>query len=82
MKHLYLGCTAFRHAQIGVNAIVNARAGRQHLNDLTIEDVEMQRDARNIRARIEKRVRFYQFNSRHFRRRMAQLKHLLSNYRD
>lgn len=79
---LYLGCTSHRHKQLGVNAVVNARAGLQHLNDLSIEDIEMQRDARKIQDHIRTRVRFYQFNSRFFRRHQARLQHLVSSYND
>lgn len=82
MKHLELGCTAHRHSLLGINAVVNARAGRQDLNDETIEDVELKRDARKINARLEDRVRFYQFNSRFCRRNRARLAHLLSDPND
>ena len=78
-RPLYLGCTKARHARLGVNAIVNARAGMQHLNDVSIEDTEMLRDAHSIRDRIESRVRFYQFNSKFFRRNQTRLAHLLSD---
>jgi hypothetical protein len=80
-KILNLGCTAFRHKQIGIHAVINARAGRQDLNDLTTEDIEMRRDARKILDRVNNRVRFYQFNSKHFRK-AAQLQHLLSDKTD
>lgn len=78
---LNLGCTKLRHKQIGVHAAINARAGRQHLNDLSIEDIEMIRDARKIKDKLSSRIRFYQFNSKHFRK-AAQVQHLLSNYND
>ncbi len=79
---IYLGCTRARHAQIGVHAIVNARGGMPELNDLTNEDWALRRDARAIRDRVEKRIRFYQFNSRFCRRHAAHLEHLLSRYDD
>lgn len=79
---LYLGCTAARHRRLGVHAIVNARGGRPDLNDLTDEDIEIWRDADNIRRRISARVRFYSFSSKFFRRRRKRLEHLLSRYDD
>lgn len=82
IAHLYLGCTKTRHAQIGVHAIVNARAGLQCLNDLTQEDIEIRRDADKIRKRIENRIRFYQFNSKFFRRHQSRFQHLISSYDD
>lgn len=80
-KSLYLGCTRSRHEQLGVHAVVNARAGHQHLNHLTDDDWNLIRDARSIRDRITNRVRFYQFNSKFFRRRrnFRRVKHLLSS---
>jgi hypothetical protein len=81
-KTLNLGCTVARHAQIGVDAIVNARAGLQALNDLSQEDIELMRDAGKIRDRIESRVRFYQFNSRFCRRHQSRLQHLISQVND
>lgn len=74
---LYLGCTAARHAQIGINAVVNARAGRQSLNDMTMAEVEMMRDAIKVRQHRASRVIIHQFNSRPFRRRLS---HLVSSY--
>lgn len=79
---LYLGCTYARHQRLGVNAVVNARAGLQHLNDLTIEEIEMQRDACKIRDWQTARVRIHQFNSRCFRRHSARLAHLISSHQD
>jgi len=82
MDHLYLGCTKARHAEIGIHAVINARGSRQDLNDLTPEDIELMRDADHIHNRIGNRVRFYQFNSRFFRRNQSKLQHLLSSYND
>ena len=84
MMPLYLGCTRARHCEIGVNAIVNARAGQQSLNDLTQEDIELARDAEKIRRRLAERVRFYQFTSRFFRRKknLRRVAHLLSRHDD
>jgi hypothetical protein len=79
---LNLGCTIERHRALGVHAVVNARSGRQDLNDLTIQDVEQMRDARNIYMRRSSRVRFYQWNSRAFQRRSGELAHLVSDYRE
>lgn len=76
---LSLGCTAYTHARLGIHAVVNARGGQQWRNDDTQEQVEMQRDARAIRDRIRFRTRFYQFNSRTFRRHQARLSHLLAD---
>jgi hypothetical protein len=78
---LWLGCTRARHAQIGVNAVVNARGGMQQLNEQTQEDVELMRDARKVKDWKERRVRFYQFNSKHLRK-APQVQHLLSTYED
>lgn len=77
---LDLGCTEWRHKQIGIDAVVNARAGRKQLNDQSIEDVEMMRDAIKIRERIRNRVIFRQFNSRFFRRQQERFAHLMSGY--
>lgn len=79
---LDIGCTAARHEQIGINAVVNARAGLQHLNRQTIEDVELMRDAMKIKNRLENRVRFYQVNSRFWRRHQKRIAHLISDYND
>lgn len=76
---LHIGCTAARHARLGIHAIINARGGMQHLNSQTIEDIEMIRDARNIQNWINGRMRFYSFNSKHFRK-AKQVQHLLSSY--
>jgi hypothetical protein len=78
---LYLGCTKFRHEQIGIHAIVNARAGNQYLNSRTDEDIEMIRDARKIQDKLNNRIRFYQFNSKHFRK-AKQVQHLIDQYED
>ena len=81
-KTLYLGCTQHRHAQIGIHAIVNARAGRQDLNDHSQEDIELMRDARKVRDRIQSRVRIEQFNSRFMRRNHHRVAHLVSSRED
>lgn len=78
--HLDLGCTVARHKQIGVNAIVNARAGLQNLNDLSIEDIELRRDARKIRQHAAERVIIHQFNSRFLRRHRNRVRHLISDW--
>ena len=78
---IYLGCTATRHAQIGIDAIVNARGNEQWRNDREIEEIEMIRDGRKIKAHLTCRVRFYQFNSKFFRdRKITKVKHLLSDH--
>lgn len=82
MKSLYLGCTAARHRELGVDAVINARGGALELNDWTTEDQEMQRDARAIRAWRERRVRWYGPSSRFFRRHLARIAHLISRHDD
>ena len=77
---LQIGCTLGRHAQLGIDAVINARGGLQALNDLPQEQIEMERDARNIG--LASSVRFYQFNSRFFRRHQGRVAHLLSRYDD
>lgn len=79
---IYMGCTYSRHQQIGIDAVVNARGGQWQLNDLTIDEIELRRDAQKIRAWQSSRVRFYQFNSKFFRRHKKRLEHLLSDYDD
>lgn len=81
-KTLYLGCTLERHKQLGAHAAINARGGEMWRNGTSREETEMQRDARKIRDRLNARVRFYQFNSKFFRRHQARLSHLLSTYED
>jgi predicted GIY-YIG superfamily endonuclease len=78
-KSLYLGCTIDTHKRLGAHAPVNARAGEQWRNMDTLEETEMKRDARKIADRVKSRVRFYQFNSRFFRRHQARLQHLISD---
>lgn len=81
MKYpIVLGCTLATHRRLGVHAVINARGGEQWRNAPDLEEIEMQRDARKIRDRIEGRVRFYQFNSRCFRRHQSRLSHLLSTH--
>lgn len=75
---LAIGCTAMRHKAIGIHAVVNARGGLQCLNQQTMEDIALMRDGLRIRARLERRVRFYQFESRFFRRHIGRVGHLLS----
>ena len=77
---LNIGCTVARHNAIGVDAVINARAGLQALNDLTQEDIDLRRDAQRIRDRLERRVRLYQVNSRFFRRHQNRIAHLISRY--
>lgn len=82
MGKLEIGCTLSRHKQIGVNAVIDARGGMQALNDLTEEDISLRRDKNNIRNAQQNRVRFYQFNSKFFRRNIKRVEHLLSTYED
>ncbi len=79
---LNIGCTAARHARLGINAVVNARGGLQILNDQSIDEIELYRDARKIKDWLTSRIRFYQFNSGFFRRHKSRLGHLLSRYDD
>lgn len=81
-RSLYLGCTAARHAQLGIDAVVNARGGRQDLNDLTQEDIELRRDAQGVRNRIERRIRWYGPTSKTLRRQRDRLTHLIASYND
>lgn len=79
MKYpIRLGCTVARHQAIGIHAVVNARAGRQDLNDLTIEDIELMRDDRKITDWREQRISIHQFNSKFFRRNLGRVAHLIS----
>ena len=82
MKKLYLGCTKARHAQLGVDAVVNARGGLQHLNDLSHEEIELERDGRAIKDWLRRRVRWYGPNSKFFRRNRARIEHLIASYDD
>jgi len=75
---LRLGCTLIRHRMIGIHAVVNARAGQQHLNDQGIEEIEMWRDARAIRRRVSDRIVLHGFTSRFFRRHNARFAHLIT----
>lgn len=79
---LHLGCTVARHRQLGVHAVINARAGRQHLNTLSLDEVELRRDAQRIRDKVERRVRLYQLNSRYLRRRAERVHHLIDTLDD
>lgn len=81
-KRLYLGCTLYRAQELGIDAVINARGGRLDLNDWTQEDTELQRDARAIRDRLERRVRWYGPNSRFFRRHRARIEHLIADRSD
>ena len=77
-KRLYVGCTAARHAELGIHAIINARGGMQYLNDHPIDtrnqqEMEMWRDAWKVIAYREQRVIIHQFGSRWFRRRLSHL---------
>lgn len=70
-RRLNLGCTVYTHKRLGIHAVINARGGQQWRNDQDrIEEIEMRRDARALRERIENRVSVYQFGSRCFRRRL------------
>ena len=79
---LNLGCTIARHQRLGIIAVINARAGRQDLNDQSLDDIELERDARKIKDRLLNRVRFYQVNSKFFRRHINRIAHLISRYDD
>lgn len=74
-----LGCTWARHQRIGIDVVVNARGGLQHLNDDSIEEIELRRDAQKIRDWFSGRVTIHQFNSRYLRsRNIERVKHLLA----
>jgi hypothetical protein len=79
---LYIGCTAARHRMIGIDAVVNARGGLQHLNEYTDEQCELERDGRAIRAKVDKRIRWYSPSSKFFRRNRARIAHLISDVND
>jgi hypothetical protein len=79
---LDLGCTLHRARILGIDAVVNARGGQRNLNDMSIEEIELRRDAWKIRDWLSGRVRFYQFNSKFFRRNLARVGHLLSTRED
>ena len=74
-RKLFLGCTLARHQRLGIHAVINARAGQQWRNFDTIQDIEMQRDARRLRDWLSLRIRFYRFGSRCFRRRPELVRH-------
>lgn len=79
---LQMGCTAERHRRIGVNAVINARAGLGDvLNSLTSEEIELQRDARAIAA-TKQRIRWYGPNSRFLRKHIGRIAHLISRHDD
>lgn len=79
---LQLGCTKARARDLGIIAIVNARGGRQDLNDLTQEQIELERDARAIRDKLTRRVRWYGPTSKFFRRHRARIAHLIDSRGD
>ena len=83
-KLLDLGCTQWRHEQIGIHAVVNARGSLQHLNNRSMEEIELIRDSRKVKDRLNQRIRFYQFTSQYFRRpkNRKRVEHLLSRYDD
>ena len=73
---IYLGCTTAQHKRIGIHAVVNARAGRQDLNQSEGEnpqEMDMWRDSWKVRDYLANRVTIHQFNSRWFRRRLKRL---------
>lgn len=77
-----IGCTADRHRTIGVDAVVNARAGEQWRNDLTQDEIELRRDGTAIKDHLTKRIRFYQVHSKFFRKHHGRIEHLLAHYDD
>lgn len=79
-KYLYLGCTLARHKQIGIDAVINARGGLQHLNDRSIEEIKLMRDGIKIKQKKEFRVAIHQFNSKFCRRNQSKLNHLISDW--
>jgi hypothetical protein len=81
-EQLQLGCTASRHRQIGIDAIINARGGLQFLNEQTMRDIELMRDGAGIRAHQKRRIRWYGPNSRFFRKHRARIEHMIARYDD
>ena len=77
---IYLGCTRWKHEKIGINAVVNARAGQQILNDDTHEDTRLMRDALAIHAKLSHRIRWYGPQSAFFRRHRTRIEHLIDRY--
>ena len=79
-KRLYLGCTKFRHAQLGVHAVINARSGRPDLNDRSPDEIELYRDAEFIRR---PNGGFWRGPcSRFFRRHRDRIAHTISDPND
>ena len=81
-KPLVLGCTEWRHQRIGIDAVVNARGGEQWRNDMTQEQIEIERDGRRIKDHSKHGVRFYQVCSRFFRKHQHRISHLLARRDD
>lgn len=79
---LNIGCTIARHRRLGVHATINARAGLQHLNSPTDEEIEQKRDGRAIKNRIAFRIAVHQVCSKFFRRHRHRIAHLISDDRD
>ena len=52
------------------------------MNDQSLDDIELERDARKIKDRLANRIRFYQVNSKFFRRHINRIAHLISRYDD
>jgi len=83
MKYpLYIGCTLARHNQIGIDAVINARGKEQWRNDETLDEIELRRDGQAIRNHLTDRIRFYQVNSKFFRRHFKQINHMIASYDD
>jgi hypothetical protein len=83
MKYpLRLGCTKARRDALGIHAVINARAGLQQLNDLTLDDIELYRDGQGIRDYQQRRIRWYGPHSKFFRRHRARIEHLIARHDD
>jgi hypothetical protein len=79
---LRLGCTKARHDALGIHAVINARAGLQQLNDLTLDDIELYRDGQGIKDYQQRRIRWYGPHSKFFRRHRARIEHLIARCDD
>jgi hypothetical protein len=79
---LNIGCTIDKARQLGIDAIVNARAGLQRLNSDTMDDIELYRDGQGIKDYQQRRIRWYGPHSKFFRRHRARIEHLIARRDD
>jgi hypothetical protein len=79
---LNIGTNIDNARRIGIDAIVNARAGLQHLNRSTLDDIELYRDGQGIKDYQQRRIRWYGPHSKFFRRHRDRIEHLIASYDD